>query len=81
MVAFHELRAKHPGLADITPWTVEWYEKWRELHLSMYPNADQCTRDNLDMFVDRARAAQAQVPSATAGDHGNPQLDIVGVMG
>lgn len=50
-MSIQELRARHPELENITPFTVEWHRVHRDAHLRMFPDSDQATRDNLDDFV------------------------------
>lgn len=49
---YREVEADLPGLAGPVPFSREWQERRRELHLAKYPECDQSTRDNLDMFVE-----------------------------
>ena len=57
MSTYWEIEADLPGLAEVRPpFSIEWYERYRELHLAKHPDSDRGTRYNLDMFVDMAEA-------------------------
>lgn len=61
MASYWEIEADHPALAEVRPvWSPAWYRLWRELHLAKYPDIDQGTKDNLDMFVERAEQLEAE---------------------
>jgi hypothetical protein len=47
-----------PELSDLPTFSAAWYRRWRDLHLAKYPDLDQSSRDNFDMFIDRAERAE-----------------------
>jgi hypothetical protein len=55
---YQELIAEWPHLAELRPWSPEFYREVRRLWLAKYPDVDQGTRDNLDMFVAIAEARE-----------------------
>ena len=46
-------------LGVCAPFSAEWYRRARDIWLERYPEADQVTRDNLDMFVRMAEQREA----------------------
>jgi hypothetical protein len=63
---YQEINARHPELAELEPFSADWYRGWRKAHLVMYPDCDQITRDNLNQFVAEAEEREAQKEA----DHG-----------
>lgn len=51
MSGYWDTEAEFPQLRLHRTFSAAWYRLWRDLHLAKYPNVDQATRDNLDMFV------------------------------
>ncbi len=54
MSDYRRTEAEYPELSGLRTFSAAWYRRWRELHLTKYPDVDQSTRDNLDMFVANA---------------------------
>ncbi len=54
MSDYRRTEAEFPELRQFHTFSSAWYRCWRELHLAKYPDVDQSTRDNLDMFVAQA---------------------------
>lgn len=50
-MSFHRTEAEFPELRELRTFSPAWYRQWRALHLAKYPDVDQSTRNNFDMFV------------------------------
>lgn len=55
--------AEYPELRQHRTFSAAWYRLWRDLHLVRYPDVDQSTRYNLDMFVSRAEGLEQEAQS------------------
>jgi hypothetical protein len=78
LTGYHRDIAEFPELADIVPFSADWYRRWRDLRLAKYPDVDQGTRDNLDMFVEQAEKREAAEHSAAESpiEGANPMMDV-----
>ncbi len=59
-MSFRDIEWEFPELAELPTCSASWYRQWRTLHLAKYPDVDQSTRDNLDMFVDMAETREGE---------------------
>jgi hypothetical protein len=46
---------EQPEWDDVETYSAEWYTRVRAWHHAAFPDSDASTRDNLDMFVRRAK--------------------------
>jgi hypothetical protein len=60
-VRLQETYDEWPELRALEPWSAAFWAEYRRLMLAKYPGVDQCSRDNLDMFV-RLAEAKEQAP-------------------
>lgn len=48
--------AREANARGLDPWSRDWYAAMRDMYLERFPNADQRSIDNMNMFVERAKA-------------------------